>query len=134
MTKRWIFGVLLVCLGNPAVADTQPKRDTSRGELLYSTYCTACHSDQIHWRDKKIATDWIGLNAQVRHWQGIMGQVWSVSAAAGIIVACTTLFKGRKPTLGNLDYLSRCHNVSVTASVRLMQRLRTNNKSDNRFR
>jgi cytochrome c1 len=77
MTKRWIFGVLLVCLGNPAVADTQPKRDTPRGELLYSTYCTACHSDQIHWRDKKIATDWLGLNAQVRHWQGIMGQVWS---------------------------------------------------------
>ena len=77
MTKRWIFGVLLVCLGNPAVADNQTKRDTPHGELLYSTYCTACHSDQIHWRDKKIAKDWIGLNAQVRRWQGIIGQVWS---------------------------------------------------------
>jgi mono/diheme cytochrome c family protein len=76
MTKGWVFAVLLVCLGSPAVA-AQPKGDTPRGELLYSTHCTACHSAQIHWRDKKIATDWDSLKAEVQRWQGIAGQVWS---------------------------------------------------------
>jgi mono/diheme cytochrome c family protein len=77
MNGRWIFAVLLVCLGNPAVADTQPKGDAPRGELLYSTHCIACHSAQIHWRKKKLATDWVSLNAQVRRWQGVAGLVWS---------------------------------------------------------
>lgn len=77
MTKKWMFAVLLICLGNPAIADVQTKRDTPRGELLYSTYCIACHSDQIHWRDKKIAKDWVGLNAQVRRWQGVAGLTWN---------------------------------------------------------
>jgi mono/diheme cytochrome c family protein len=77
MTKRWIFAVLLVCLGIPAVANAQPKGDASRGELLYTTHCIACHSTEIHWRDKKIAKDWVGLKAQVRRWQGVAGLAWS---------------------------------------------------------
>jgi len=76
MTKRWIFSLLLVCLWVPAVANAQPKRDTPRGELLYSTHCIACHNAKIHWRNKKIAKDWTGLKAQVRRWQGIQGLVW----------------------------------------------------------
>lgn len=44
-------------------------RDISRGKLLYSTYCNACHSAQIHWRDKKLVTGWDSLKAQVRRWQ-----------------------------------------------------------------
>jgi mono/diheme cytochrome c family protein len=75
MSKRGIFAVLLVCLWNPAYA--QPKGDTSRGELLYTTHCIACHNDKIHWRDNKIAKDWIGLKAQVRRWQGVAGLAWS---------------------------------------------------------
>ena len=48
-----------------------------RGELLYSTHCIACHTAQVHWRDRKLATDWNGLVAQVRRWQatGMLG--WS---------------------------------------------------------
>ena len=41
----------------------------SRGELLYTTHCGACHSSQMHWRDKKQVLDWTGLRAQVRFWQ-----------------------------------------------------------------
>jgi mono/diheme cytochrome c family protein len=77
MTKRWIFAVLLVCFGNPAAASAQPISNPSRGELLYSTHCIACHGAQIHWRDKKIAKDWIGLKAEVRRWQGVAGLTWS---------------------------------------------------------
>ena len=29
-------------------------RSQSRGELLYSTHCIACHTSQMHWRDKKV--------------------------------------------------------------------------------
>ena len=40
-----------------------------RGELLYSTYCIGCHTTQMHWREKKLATDWRSLRYQVRRWQ-----------------------------------------------------------------
>lgn len=40
--------------GNIAHGETQPQPlpTASRGELLYSTHCIACHSTQIHWREK----------------------------------------------------------------------------------
>ena len=41
----------------------------SRGELLYSTYCIGCHTTEMHWREKKLATDWGSLRHQVRRWQ-----------------------------------------------------------------
>lgn len=48
----------------------------TRGELLYSTHCVACHNTQMHWRDKKLATTWDTLKAQVRHWQGVARLEW----------------------------------------------------------
>ncbi len=49
----------------------------SRGELLYSTHCISCHTSEMHWRDKKVATDWTSLRFQVRRWQGNAGLGWS---------------------------------------------------------
>jgi mono/diheme cytochrome c family protein len=49
----------------------------SRGELLYSTHCIACHTTQMHWRDKKLATDWNSLKAQVRRWQAAAQLHWN---------------------------------------------------------
>jgi mono/diheme cytochrome c family protein len=77
MTKSWIFIVLLVCLGNPAVASAQARSDPPRGELLYSTHCIACHNAKIHWRDKKVAKDWASLKVEVRRWQGVAGLAWT---------------------------------------------------------
>jgi mono/diheme cytochrome c family protein len=74
MTGRWTFAALLLCIGNLAFA--QPKAESSRGELLYTTHCTACHNAQVHWRDKKVARDWNGLEAEVRRWQGVQGLAW----------------------------------------------------------
>jgi mono/diheme cytochrome c family protein len=45
----------------------------ARGELLYSTYCVACHTTEAHWRDDKLATNWAGLKFQVRRWQANIG-------------------------------------------------------------
>jgi mono/diheme cytochrome c family protein len=77
MNEKWIFIVLLVWLANPAATSAQPNSKVSSGELLYSTYCIACHTAQIHWRDKKLARDWISLKAEVRRWQGIEALKWS---------------------------------------------------------
>jgi hypothetical protein len=79
MNGRWLFVVLLAWLANSAVAYAQPNSKVSRGELLYSTYCIACHTTQIHWRDKKLAKDWSSLKAEIRRWQGIEGLKWSDS-------------------------------------------------------
>ena len=51
----------------------------SRGELLYSTHCISCHTSEMHWRDKKAATDWVSLKFQVRRWQGAASLGWSES-------------------------------------------------------
>ena len=79
MRKIWKYGVLSVCLWILSFSDALPKGDTSRGELLYTTFCTACHNEQMHWRDKKIAKDWAGLKTQVIHWQGVTGLTWNDS-------------------------------------------------------
>ena len=51
----------------------------SRGELLYSTHCITCHTSQMHWRDKRVATDWSSLNREVRRWQDASGLGWRES-------------------------------------------------------
>ena len=76
MRRRSILGVLLVLFVNPADADGPPVRDATRGELLYTTHCIACHSAQLHWRDKKLATDWTSLESAVRRWQKVSGPAW----------------------------------------------------------
>ena len=68
-----------LCLfwGVHASAQAQIKEGEIRGELLYSTHCNACHASKIHWREKKLATDWRSLKAQVRRWQANTGLGWS---------------------------------------------------------
>lgn len=51
--------------------------DVRRGELLYDTACAACHSEQVHWRDQRLVTDWASLIYQVARWQANAGQGWS---------------------------------------------------------
>lgn len=48
-----------------------------RGELLYSTHCSACHTAEIHWREKNLATDWNSLKVQVNRWQIYSELGWS---------------------------------------------------------
>jgi mono/diheme cytochrome c family protein len=72
MIRQWRKGLLVFALyGGLAIA--QP----GRGELLYSTYCSNCHSEQVHWREKKLVTDWPSLVAEVHRWQGNAKLDWS---------------------------------------------------------
>ena len=76
MFRRLILAVLFVFFGNLADAVAQPKGDTTRGELLYSTHCISCHSTQVHWREKKLVTNWASLQSEVRRWQGVSKLRW----------------------------------------------------------
>jgi mono/diheme cytochrome c family protein len=55
-------------------AETVPSE--SRGGLLYSTHCSTCHTSAIHWRERKLATDWKSLKAQVNRWQSYNKLGW----------------------------------------------------------
>ncbi len=68
--NRWAAATLLIALAPWAAAQ-------SRGELLYSTHCVACHNQQMHWRDKKQVVDWASLRAQVNLWQATGLLAWS---------------------------------------------------------
>jgi hypothetical protein len=67
------LSVSFLAAGAVSAQDRAPQ---ARGELLYSTFCVECHTTQMHWRDKRIATDLPGLRTQVRRWQGNIGQNW----------------------------------------------------------
>jgi mono/diheme cytochrome c family protein len=68
--------VLLACLCAFCEAQAQGKNPTTRGELLYTTHCIGCHNTQLHWRDRKLATDWRRLKQEVDRWQKTIGQGW----------------------------------------------------------
>lgn len=61
----------------PSVSSPSPS--PSRGELLYATHCISCHSKEMHWRDKRVANNWVGLKKQVRRWQDVTSLSWNES-------------------------------------------------------
>lgn len=71
---RRLTAVFCVLAG---ISAALPVKAQSRGELLYTTHCIACHGTQVHWRDKKQVLDWPSLRAQVRYWQAQAMLGWS---------------------------------------------------------
>ena len=68
---------LFLLSASPGDACAQAKVEPTRGELLYTTHCVACHNARVHWRDKRLVTDWNSLRAQVRRWQGVQKLGWN---------------------------------------------------------
>ena len=77
MPRRSRLVLLWTLLVAMTESQAEPVQSVSRGEMLYSTHCIACHNAQIHWRDKKLARDWPTLQAEVRHWQKFTNLGWS---------------------------------------------------------
>ncbi len=77
MFRRSMCTVFFVGSGLIADAGAQTSREPSRGELLYSTHCIACHGTQMHWRQNKTATDWNTLRSEVRRWQANNALGWN---------------------------------------------------------
>ena len=63
MLRKSILAALFVLSGNSADAEVKLP-DPTRGELLYSTHCIACHNAELHWRNRKLATDWKSLQSE----------------------------------------------------------------------
>jgi len=81
--KQVVFALCLFW-GTHALAHAQSKQGESRGELLYATHCSACHTSEIHWRERKLATDWSSLKVQVRRWQANIGLDWNEQEIADV--------------------------------------------------
>ena len=78
MTKsKQLFFALCLVWSTHASAHDPLKHSESRGALLYSMHCNACHTSEVHWREQKLATDWNSLKDQVRRWQTRIGLIWS---------------------------------------------------------
>jgi mono/diheme cytochrome c family protein len=85
LTRKWrramtavpVAAFFLACWVGTGLAQAQPKGESVRGELLYSTHCVVCHSAQLHWRDHKAANNWTSLRAEVERWQRVSGLGWS---------------------------------------------------------
>lgn len=74
--------VLALCslLAGSAQARTERvASDLGRGQMLYSQHCVACHTEQVHWREQRLATDWRTLKGQVRRWAINTGLQWEES-------------------------------------------------------
>ena len=74
--KLSIF-TLCLCFGVNTLVLAETIPNEARGGLLYSTHCSACHTSTIHWREQKLATDWVSLKAQVKRWQRYTKLRWS---------------------------------------------------------
>lgn len=77
-----------------------PAAAQSRGELLYATHCIACHTTQVHWRDRRLAKDWDSLQAQVARWQAAGALAWSADDIAAVTQYLNESYYGFKPPVG----------------------------------
>jgi mono/diheme cytochrome c family protein len=105
---RWQIQVLVTCTFSSllAAAQTAPQISEPRGELLYSTYCTGCHTTEVHWRDKKLATSWVTLKEQVRRWSTNTGLAWGEGDILAVTRHLNTLYYHFPDASGQVSHLS----------------------------
>jgi mono/diheme cytochrome c family protein len=90
-------GLAMVAMGALAFVPSGVRAE-SRGELLYTTHCVACHTEQQHWRDKKLASDWLSLKAQVQRWQATALLAWKEDDVVEVTRYLNDRFYGFKQT------------------------------------
>jgi mono/diheme cytochrome c family protein len=65
------------CTAPASAPESKPMADMLHGGELYSSYCIACHTAQVHWREQRLVKSWDDLRYQVSRWEKIAGQDWS---------------------------------------------------------
>ena len=81
---------LFCCISSSVFAQT----DASRGALLYQTHCILCHDTEVHWRSRRLATDWNGLLKQVKRWQASSNLNWSDDEIGDVARYLNALYYG----------------------------------------
>ncbi|MFI3199470.1 MAG: hypothetical protein QX196_14240 [Methylococcaceae bacterium] len=93
MIGYWFKCVCIFILSIPATfAENGLTNDTYRGAMLYENHCLQCHTQQIHWREKKSVTDWKSLITEVDRWQNISGLEWRKSDTEAVSRHLNDLF------------------------------------------
>ncbi|MDO9217227.1 MAG: hypothetical protein Q7U14_08130, partial [Lacisediminimonas sp.] len=92
MLAKPIIALLLAALAGLARAEAPRTGDAARGELLYTTHCMACHSDQVYWRANKLVTDWRSLQSEVDRWQVLSGLGWNPQDIADVARYLNTVY------------------------------------------
>jgi mono/diheme cytochrome c family protein len=87
-----LFAACFLMSAIPAEVGAQTGVEPDRGELLYTTHCVACHNARVHWRDKRLATNWKSLRAQVRRWQGVQKLRWKEEDIAEVARYLNTFY------------------------------------------
>lgn len=80
------------CAAPAGAPEPKPVLDTLHGGDLYRTYCIACHTAQVHWREKRLVKSWDDLLFQVSRWQRIAGQDWSRDEINDVAAYLNALF------------------------------------------
>jgi hypothetical protein len=80
MIQYWCKGLIVFILSAiTAVAESGTRTDTNRAAMLYDNHRIQCHTQQVHWRDKKMVADWKSLvepSGSLAHSSGLQ---WSES-------------------------------------------------------
>jgi hypothetical protein len=63
-----------------------------RGGDLYRDSCNACHTAQVHWRDKRLVRTWDDLLFQVTRWQRVANLGWSQEEVADVSAYLNAVF------------------------------------------
>ena len=82
LSKFFLFVCMVISFISPGYA--QAVDSAARGKLLYEKQCNICHTEKIHWRDQKLATDWNGIVLQVNRWKSLLDLKWSESDVADV--------------------------------------------------
>jgi hypothetical protein len=83
-----LAGIALLFTVEVALAQKPATTAQPNGELIYKTYCIGCHTTEVHWREKRLATDWASLKFQVRRFldnNGIALSEGEVTALTGFL-------------------------------------------------
>ena len=115
---RVLFTFLTCCLIAASSAMAQ-----SRGELLYTTHCISCHTTEMHWRDKRSATSWSALKAQVRRWQDAASLAWSDSDILDVSRHLNETIYHFEQTADTVSSSSRHRHLSVGSATLVRQEL-----------
>ncbi|WP_427914979.1 cytochrome C [Ramlibacter sp. MMS24-I3-19] len=92
-----LLGLLVLIAARGVAAQTNAP---DRAALLYETHCVTCHTEQVHWRDKRLPGDWDGLRAQVNRWQEVQSLHWSQDDVTAVTRLLNERYYGFPPPPG----------------------------------
>ncbi len=78
LRRHWITIVVVVIAGILFLLATRSASgvDARRGQALYDTRCGGCHSESVHGRAKRMATDFEAVRRWVERWNESLGARW----------------------------------------------------------